>query len=474
MEKDNMPNSDQNARGVLIAGTHTSVGKSSISMGLMRCFRNRGCNVKPFKVGPDYIDPGHHTRASGNPSYNLDSWMGGAEYVRNLFDRIVEPGDRFVIEGVMGLHDGAHATKAAGSTAEVAHLLDVPALLVIDGSMLARSAAALVKGYMEFDERVNVFGVIANRVNSPGHAKILKDAIEHATPARFIGHLPVKETLKMPSRHLGLHLAGEQKEDIYEQWAAYLEEHLDIAALLDALPERPCKPRPAAISHSKLNPDAAEPYSVAVAKDAAFHFIYQDTLDLIENSGGIVQYFSPLECPTLPDGVDWVYLPGGYPELHAERLSQNTGLLQSLNKFAAAGGPVAGECGGLMLLGKTLIDGEGTPHPMSGVFDFSTTFNVRKLTLGYRALEFKTGAPPDATLILRGHEFHFSSFEENNESPLMVHHNADTGQRVHDGYRNKNAFALYSHIHWAGSPGWWEYFLNHCILPFKNKRRTIP
>ncbi|CCQ90418.1 putative Cobyrinic acid A,C-diamide synthase [Nitrospina gracilis 3/211] len=464
---------NHNARGLLIAGTHTSVGKSSIAIGLMRCFRNRGFNVKPFKVGPDYIDPGHHALASGNPSYNLDSWMGGAEYVRNLFEDIVEPGDRFVVEGVMGLHDGAHATKAAGSTAEVAHLLDVPVVLVIDGSMLARSAAALVKGYMEFDERVNVFGMIANRVNSPGHAKILKDAIEHATPARFLGTLPTKEELKMPSRHLGLHLAQEQDSDIYEQWATHLEEHLDIAAFMDALPDRNCVHASRAKARRFPQVSSTKPFSVAIAKDAALHFIYQDTLDLIGHYGGTIHYFSPLDSPALPSGVDWVYLPGGYPELHAERLSANTGFLSSLREFVNGGGPVVGECGGLMLLGKVIVDVNKTSHTMTGVFDFTTSFQGNKRIIGYRNLEYSPEETPESVIELRGHEFHFSLFEDNNEKALMIHRHPETGQEIHDGYRKKNAFALYSHIHWRSSLRWWDYLLHHCILPFKNSRRPV-
>ncbi|CAI2719343.1 cobyrinate a,c-diamide synthase [Nitrospina watsonii] len=463
-----MTNLNETCRGLIIAGTHSSVGKSSIAMGLMRCFKNRGYPVKPFKVGPDYIDPGHHTRAAGHPSYNLDCWMGGRASMQTLFNATIQPGDRFVIEGVMGMFDGAYATKETGSTAEIAHLLDAPVVLVIDGSMLARSAAAIVKGFVEFDDRVNVLGVIANRVNSPGHAQILKEAIEHHTPTRFLGHLPCREELKMPSRHLGLHLAQEQGADIYDQWAAHLETHLDIPSLLELLPARPGGTTPPPPRWPQ--PESSIPFSVAIAQDESLHFIYQDTLDLIQHYGGRIQYFSPLRDNALPDGVDWVYLPGGYPELYAGRLSGNIRLLQAIRKFANAGGTVVGECGGLMLLGKTLTDAEGVPHRMAGVFNFSTTLSKKKLTIGYRELNYHPPGQSNTALTLRGHEFHCSSFEENGETPLMSHHNPETDQTHHDGYRFKNAFAFYSHIHWGSSIGWWENLLQRFILKSKTQR----
>lgn len=465
-----MTNLNETCRGLIIAGTHSSVGKSSIAMGLMRCFKNRGFPVKPFKVGPDYIDPGHHTRATGHPSYNLDCWMGGRASMQSLFSATIQPGDRFVIEGVMGMFDGAYATKETGSTAEIAHLLDAPVVLVIDGSMLARSAAAIVKGFVEFDDRVKVLGVIANRVNSPGHAKILRDAIEHHTTTRFLGHLPSREELKMPSRHLGLHLAQEQGADIYDQWAAHLETHLDIPSLLELLPVRPGGATPSPPRWPQ--PESRIPFSVAIAQDESLHFIYQDTLDLIQHHGGCIHYFSPLRDTALPDGVDWVYLPGGYPELYAEPLSRNTRLLAAIREFGRSGGAVVGECGGLMLLGTSLTDAGDVSYPMAGLFSFSTTLKQKKLTIGYRELTYHPADSPDTALTLKGHEFHCSAFEENKETAVMAHRNPDTGAVHHDGYRFKNAFALYSHIHWASSLDWWEYLLRHCIRQSKTERDT--
>lgn len=291
-----MADQDKKIKGLIISGTHTSVGKSSITVGLMRCLRNRGHSVKPFKAGPDYIDPGHHRAASGNPSYNLDSWMCPPEYIKDLFSDTVSAGDICVIEGVMGLFDGAHSTKATGSTAEIAHLLGIPILLVIDGSMMARSAAALVQGFTQFDKNLKVIGVIANRVNSPGHGKILKEAIEHYTTAKFLGYLPHQDDLTIPDRHLGLHMTHEQEPRLYENWASHIEQHLDVDRLLHALPLKNLTQPPSSVSVPLRWRHSFErkPFCVAIARDEAFQFIYQDTLDLIRHYGGTIQYFSTL------------------------------------------------------------------------------------------------------------------------------------------------------------------------------------
>jgi len=461
-----MADRDQNWKGLIIAGTHTSVGKSSIAVGLMRCIKNRGYSVKPFKVGPDYIDPGHHLAASGCPSYNLDSWMCTPEYIRNLFSDNIFAGDICVIEGVMGLFDGAHSTKATGSTAEIANLLRVPIILVIDGSMMARSAGALVQGFTQFDKKLNVIGVIANRVNSLGHGKILKEAIEEYTAAKFLGYLPHQDDLMIPDRHLGLHMTHEQEPRLYEDWASHLEQHLNVEGILKSLPSKklnytsPLPSRPL-----RWKPSIEQkPFTVAIAKDEAFQFIYQDTLDLIQYYGGTIKYFSPLKDSSLPENADWVYLPGGYPELHARQLSENSQLLRGIKEFADSGKPIVGECGGLMYLGHSVVDKGGTSYPMAGLFTFITTMRDQCLTIGYRKLNYQ---PPDQEtqqIVLKGHEFHYSIFQQNTETPLMSHRIHGKGLERQDGYRCKNSFAFYSHIYWGSSIAWWEYLLNNFIL----------
>jgi cobyrinic acid a,c-diamide synthase len=461
-----MTDRGQTWQGFVVAGTHSSVGKSSIAVGLMRCLKNRGHSIKPFKAGPDYIDPGHHRTASGKPSYNLDSWICTPEYIGDLFNDLVDSGDICVVEGVMGLFDGAESTKPTGSTAQIAHLLGVPVVLVIDGSMMARSVAALVQGFTQFDDKLNVIGVIANRVNSPGHGKILKEAIEHYTSARFVGYLPDRSDLRIPERHLGLHLTDEQEPGLYENWASHIEQHLDVDGLLRSLPQKKIK-KYSSLSSSLLRWKRnfeSKPFSVAIALDEAFQFLYQDTVDLIRYYGGTIEYFSPLKDSSLPDNTDWVYLPGGYPELHAKQLSENTEILQAVKAFSDSGGLIIGECGGLMYLGNSLIDKQGDSYSMTGVFNFITSMKAKRLTIGYRKLSYSHPDQDSPPLILAGHEFHHSNFQDNTENALMNHciEGKDLGRS--DGYRRKNTFAFYSHIYLGSSIGWWEYLLNNFIL----------
>jgi cobyrinic acid a,c-diamide synthase len=392
--------------------------------------------------------------------------MCTTEYIRNLFSDNITSGDICIIEGVMGLFDGAHSKKPTGSTAEIANQLGIPIILVIDGSMMARSAAALVLGFVQFEKKLNVIGVVANRVNSPGHAKILKDAVEHYTDTKFLGYLPHQEDLKISNRHLGLSLPHEQEQSLYEKWAAHIEQHLDLEGILNALPSKTIKksstltPGPLRWKH----PIERKRFSVAIARDEAFHFIYQDTLDLIQFYGGEIHYFSPLKDSHLPKNVDWVYIPGGYPELHAKQLSENYQLLKEIMSFAKSGKPIVGECGGLMYLGDAVVDKDGIAYPMTGIFSFTTTMVDRHLKIGYRKLSYQPPIDENLHIVLKGHEFHYSKFQQNIEISLMSHriHGKDFSRQ--DGYRFKNSFAFYSHIYWGSSIGWWEYLLNNFIL----------
>lgn len=447
--------------GLLISGTHSSVGKSSIASGLMRLLKRRGFTVKPFKVGPDYIDPGHHQRACGLPSYNLDTFMSTQNYVRNVFADRMRGGGIAVVEGVMGLYDGAYPTKPLGSTAEIAKLLNLPVLFVIEPTAMARSAAALVNGFLNFDTDIRFAGVIANRINSEGHAQILKKAIQHHTSARFLGYLPSDEKLRIPSRHLGLFMGNEQKDLLYDLWADHLERHIDISALSELFKHKNRN----GTKDKKSQPVRWRPkpaqgkFTVAVARDQAFQFIYPDTIDMFQHFGGTVKYFSPLSDKSLPKDIDWVYLPGGYPENHAKKLSANKVLVKELRAFGNSGKTIVGECGGMMYLGKKITDESGKNYPMIGLFDFATTLKKKKMTLGYRQLTYPTQAKLGKKINLRGHEFHYSTFTHNREQPRMVQSKNGKDFGVRDGYRCKNCFALYSHIYWGSSPDWLKYIL---------------
>ncbi|OGW29097.1 MAG: hypothetical protein A3K09_03370 [Nitrospinae bacterium RIFCSPLOWO2_12_FULL_47_7] len=443
--------------GFVVAGTQSSVGKSSIAMGFLRLFKRNGLDVRPFKVGPDYIDPSHHARACGIPSYNLDSWMCTPQYIHKLYDDVMGKGSFAVVEGVMGLFDGAHAKKNTGSTAEIAATLKLPIVLVVDGRAMARSVAAMVNGYVQFDRNLRFLGVVANRVNRPGHAKILKEAIEHYTSIKFLGALPDIPELKINNRHLGLFLGHEQSEKLYDRWADHIEKHIDTDLVLKLVRNKTAAPgKPRMGNRWALKP---RPFSVAIAKDEAFQFVYQDTLDLFRYLGGNIKFFSPLRDRRLPENIDWIYLPGGYPELYAKKLSSNRSMRSEIHRLGKSGMTIVGECGGLMYLGKSIISETNQKNDMVGLFNFSTSMEKKRLTLGYRRLRYKPASGPIKGVLLKGHEFHFSRMIENRETPQM------TQVEIRDGYRYNNCFALYSHAYWASSPQWLRLILNTINSP---------
>jgi cobyrinic acid a,c-diamide synthase len=448
--------------GLMIAGTHSSVGKSSVAIGIMRLLKNKGWKVKPFKVGPDYIDPGHHKRACGQPSYNLDTVMCTQKYVKDLFNDIASNGDIAVVEGVMGLHDGASPKAERGSTAEVAKLLDLPVLLVIDGRAIARSSAALVLGYMNLDPKLNLVGVIANNINSPRHAEVIKTAIEHHTSAKLLACLPTSPDLSIPSRHLGLHQGIEQKQALYQNWAKHIESHIDLKLFFKLLKlKKPSSRHSSLKQHTKRwgTQPQLNKFKIAIAKDEAFQFIYQDTLDFLSHQGITISFFSPLHDSHLPKDMNGYYFPGGYPELHADSLSRNRSMVKDIRKAGIAGKMIIGECGGLIYLGKHLINKTGKKKSMVGLFDFSTSLKVRKLVLGYRKLKSVKTTVRNKKLVLHGHEFHYSNFTFNNEKAKWKNSDSKSRAILKDGYSIENCHAFYSHIYWASNKEW----LNHLM-----------
>ncbi len=439
----------------LIVGTHSGVGKSSLTAGILRLLLRKKIKVQPFKVGPDYIDPQHHQRASGRSSYNLDSWMASPDYIRSLFYELTVDCDVALVEGVMGLFDGASSINPSGSSEEIATLLNLPIILIFDGQAMARSAAALVKGFESFNPELKFLGVVANRVNSEKHATLLQASIESYTSMKFLGYLPKQKELEIPSRHLGLHQGCEQENALYEKWADHIEENLNVQDILDSIPnltvpmEKGNQPRFGSRPQRK--------FSVAIAKDAAFQFLYADTVAMFERWGGIIKYFSPLEDAKIPSDVDWVYLPGGYPELFCEQLSRNETILNDLLQLANSGIPIVAECGGLMYLGKTLIDGSNRPWSMAGVLDFATTLEKPRMTLGYRKICMENILGKNKEI--RGHEFHFSRFDELNEVLSFETFDSQSVPHSKDGIRKGNVFAFYSHIYWPSAPEWLDYVI---------------
>jgi cobyrinic acid a,c-diamide synthase len=439
---------------IVVAGTHSSVGKTSITLGLIGALRRRGLTVQPFKVGPDFIDPLHHQHASGRPARNLDGWMLSPETNLERFARATKDTDVAVIEGVMGLFDGSDGKSERGSTAEMAKLLGLPVLLVIDASAMARSAAALIHGYTSFDPHLRIAGVILNNVGGDIHADMIRDAVAGAVP--ILGALPRATDIVVPERHLGLHLPHEARTGYVEQLATLVEAHLDLDALLsNSAIER----LPTAAAPPPRRPRAR----LAIARDEAFCFYYTDNLELLEQAGAQLVPFSPVSEP-LPEGIDGIYLSGGYPELHADALAANVSTRDAIREFASAGGPVYAECGGLMYLAETL-ELDGTPHPLCGVLPFSTTMPA-PLAIAYVEIT-TTGGLFGSGHTARGHLFHHSAIAGEPATERCYRMTNSRGEETQEGYLIQNVLASYAHLHFASNPALATAFIDQCAT-FRN------
>lgn len=440
---------------LVIAGTHSGVGKTTVTLALLAALQARGHRLQAFKVGPDYIDPGHHTAVTGRPSRNLDGWMLGPAINREIFCRAAADADISIIEGMMGLFDGSSPTSEVGSTAELAKQLGAPALLVLDGSALARSAAAMALGYARFDPSLQVSGVLFNRISGEGHFQLLKEAVEAETNLKVVGYLRPDPVLTIRDRHLGLRTAIEQgSSDLYETLgrAAAATVDLDqIEALAHLAGEM--EPTPA-LSLRSSQGHVDRPVRVGVAYDEAFCFYYPDNLDLLEAEGAEVVRFSPLRDRVLPE-VDLLYLGGGYPELHGEVLAENEAMRSAIRTFAFGGGPIYAECGGMMYLTQAIRDFDGRAYEMVGLFPAEAVMRKPGLTLGYREVEIVQpcllGSPGTT---VRGHEFHYSSLVPR---AALEYACAVTDARGHarppDGLCRGNTVALYAHLHFGSQPG---------------------
>ena len=434
---------------IVVAGTHSGVGKTSVTLGLIGALRRRGLSVQPFKVGPDFIDPLHHQHASGRLPRNLDGWMLDPETNLRRFAAATADADVAVIEGVMGLFDGSEGGSDRGSTAEMAKLLGLPVVLVIDAGAMARSAAALIQGFTGFDPDLHVAGVILNNVGGEAHADMIRDALDGAVPV--LGALPHGADLVVPERHLGLHLPHEARLDYVERLATLIEEHVDIDRLLQtSLTARlPLPPQPVAKSAT---------VRIGIARDDAFCFYYADNLELLESAGAELVGFSPL-AETLPGDLDGLYVGGGYPELHAEPLAENTAATTAIREFAAAGGPIYAECGGLMYLAETM-ELDGVTYPLCGVLPFSTRMPA-PFSLAY--VEVTTsGGLFGSGRTARGHVFHCSEIRGSSSTDTCYRLVTSRGEHADEGYQLGNVLASYAHLHFASDPGLADALVRRC------------
>jgi cobyrinic acid a,c-diamide synthase len=450
----------------VVAGTSSGAGKTTVTVALCRALQARGLRVALFKCGPDYLDPTYHRRAAGAPSHNLDGWMMGREAVRATFQRASRGADVALIEGMMGLFDGASPDSDEGSTAEIAKWLAAPVILIADASAMARSLAALVAGFAGFDRELRVAGVICNRVGSRGHLDLLRRA--QAAPP-IVGGLAAEPELAFPERHLGLTTAreGSIAESLFAAWGARAAEWIDLDAVLQIARNSPSAPSSSSPSSPSSSPVSVR-LRIALALDDAFHFYYDDNLRRLEALGAELVPFSPVRDARLPDldRLDGLYLGGGYPELHAESLAANATMREAVATFARSGRPIYAECGGLMYLTRAIRTRDGRAHPVVGLIPCEAVMADGLEAIGYVEVTLEADTPigPAGTRF-RGHQFRYSRLTEPDGAVALAYsvRRRGTDEPLREGYRiGNNVLASYVHAHWASNPRVAEAFVTSC------------
>ena len=424
----------------LIAAPCSGSGKTTVCRGLMAALVRRGLSVQPYKCGPDYIDTKFHAAVCARPSVNLDTFMASPEHVRRLYAHYAEGADACVVEGMMGLFDGYERHR--GSSAEIAALLGLPVILVVDARSAAYSIAALLNGFRHFRPDTHLAGVLFNKVGSPRHGALLQEACADAGLPCF-GCLPKDEALEQNSRYLGLDFSQESIGSSADELAERMERHIDIPRLLQAVT------RPFAEAESPFGkPPSGHLHTVVLRNAESFSFLYTEHLDILRRMGQVT-FLNPEEDTPLPPDTDLLYLPGGYPEKHAARLSQARRCTTSIHDYIERGGRALAECGGMMYLSRGILFDEGPAFvPLCGALPFtiSSRKEERKLSLGYRQFRYQGQT-------LRGHEFHYTQFFPEKDAPLPASvapvYNA-RGQEVPTPvFRYKNLLASYTHLYWG-------------------------
>ncbi|EJN03944.1 cobyrinate a,c-diamide synthase [Phyllobacterium sp. YR531] len=425
--------------GLLIAAPSSGSGKTTFTLGLLRALRNAGQDIAPAKAGPDYIDPAYHAVASGVPCINLDPWAMRPDLISALASRHMEGGRTLIVEGMMGLFDGA--SDGTGSAADLAQHLSLPIVLVVDCARQSHSIAALVSGFRDFRRNVMIAGLILNRVGSERHEAMLKSALK-SVGIPILGSLPKSEELQLPERHLGLVQAGEHRdlEGFIENAGSVVSDRVDIRRVSEMAGRYGAKESMANVG--RLPPMGQR---IAVARDDAFAFSYVHLLEGWRRQGAGIRFFSPLADEAPAADSDAIYLPGGYPELHAGRLAAAGHFAEGIRQAANKSIPIYGECGGYMVLGQSIEDGTGKTHEMLGLLPVETSFAKRKMHLGYRRMEPLEGSPFKSAL--RGHEFHYASIVREGKAERLFHVRDALGDNLGNaGLRVGSVSGSYMHV----------------------------
>lgn len=450
---------------LLIAGAHSGVGKSSITLALVAALRQRGLKVQTFKVGPDYLDPSHLAHVSGRPCFNLDGWMTDKNYLEELFVTVSADADISLIEGVMGLFDGSSSDSLRGCSGEIATWLKAPVALVVNTHGMARSIAALVKGYNEFESGVKLAGVLANRCGSLSHVALLEKVLKNSDQPPLLGAIRRDSLPVLPSRHLGLISAEEHRldEQTIVELADAAETQIDIDLLLHTAQMAEPLPQQPALS------TFAEPVlkvRLAIARDEAFQFYYADMFAALERQGCTPVPFSPLHDNCLPEDIDGLYLGGGYPEVHAQVLSENRTMLRAVSDFCASGKPVYAECGGLIYLSQGVVE-EEQRFPLVATMPVWTKMLKKRKALGYVEVTLEHDSLfGHCGASFRGHEFHYSELieaptgQDGWQTVYRLKQNR-TGNCSAEGYQKENILASYAHLHLASRPKALTRFVEH-------------
>ena len=445
--------------GLMVGGTASGVGKTTVTLALMACLRRRGYVVQPCKGGPDFLDTTHHTRIAGRTARNLDTWMLTEEANRDVLRGAAAGADAVVVEGMMGLFDGKDGVTETGSSAEIAKMLKLPVLLVLDCAKSARSVAAVVLGFESFDPSLLLAGLILNRVASENHYRLLASAIQARCKTPVLGWLPREPKLSIPERHLGLHAAAEitspldavRLDQEIETLANLAEKHFRVDAIL----QLHCPLDTTDASSTKVKPPAAGAarLRIGVARDRAFSFYYEDNLDLLREQGAEILPFSPMADQELPAELDALYFGGGYPELYARELSENRPMLDKIRAFIRSG-YVYAECGGLLYLSQRLSTSDGRVYPLAGIMPLAIEMTGKLVDFGYVTVVLTQDCllGPKGTTI-RGHSFHYSRICSSSQvaTSYQVEFSL-SGRQQEEGYTCGNVLASYVHLHFRANP----------------------